>query len=322
MEAWSARKRRWAVLSAGVAVIGLLTALFYVMVMDIAREFPVASEGSAVAPWDSSRPVVRIGVISRYPPTVIYRGYQPIMDYLTASTPYQFELSLSEDYNDALQQLITGRVAAVFLGSYLYVKAHERYGVIPILKPLNENAQPLSRSALFVASRSGIRAVGDLAGKSLALPSAESFSGNWLSNERLAQHGFRAADLGSVRHFSHHHTVIAQVLRGAYDAGVTREHLVKNLLNDGLRVILYSDPIPSSPIAVAPGCDPEVIGAVRKALLAVNRDEGRRVEITRDWDGEFVNGFVQATDADYAIIRRVIGGRAEPSGPGSGGVRP
>ena len=50
------------------------------------------------------------------------------MDYLTASTPYQFELSLSEDYNDALQQLITGRVAAVFLGSYLYVKAHERYG--------------------------------------------------------------------------------------------------------------------------------------------------------------------------------------------------
>lgn len=316
MEGWSARKRRWAVLCGGGAVIACLTALFYILVMDIGREFPVSGEGPAVAAADTSRRLVRIAVISRYPPTVIYRGYQPIMDYLTAATPYRFELLLSEDYNEALQHVISGRATAVFLGSLLYVKAHERYGVIPILKPLNENAQPLSRSILFVATRSEIRTVGDLAGKSLALPSVESFSGNWLSPARLAHYGVRLTDLRTVRHFSHHHTVIAQVLRGASDAGVTREHLVKELLNDGLRAILYSEPIPSSPIAVAPGFDREVVGALCEALLAVNRDERRRAEITHDWDGEFRNGFVQATDSDYAVIRRLVAESPVPSDAG------
>ena len=40
MEAWSAGKRRWAIVCTGAAVIGLLTALFYMMVMDIARAVP------------------------------------------------------------------------------------------------------------------------------------------------------------------------------------------------------------------------------------------------------------------------------------------
>jgi phosphonate transport system substrate-binding protein len=290
--------------------------------MDIGREFPASGDGAVFAAAETGRPVVRMGVISRYPPTVIYRGYQPIMDYLSASTPYRFELQLSDDYNDALQQLIAGKVAAVFLGSYLYVKAHARYGVIPILMPVNENGQPLSRSVLFVASRSSIREIKDLAGRSLALPSAESFSGNWLGREFLARHGLHAADLRSVRHFSHHHTVIAQVLRGNYDAGVTREHLVKDLLNDGLRVILTSDPIPSSPIAVAPGCDPQVVAAIRTALLSVTAAAGRRPEITHDWDSEFIYGFVPASDNDYAIIRTVMAEWADSSAAGVREVRP
>lgn len=296
-----------AILTAALIVIAVFTAVFYHLVMDIERDFSLHPRLAAVDSTSLTKPVVYVGVISRYRPRVIYRGYQPIMDYLTANTPYRFELRLSKDYNAALQNLISRRVSAVFLGSYLYVHAHTKYGVIPILKPLNENLQPVSRSVLIVNPRAGIKVPRDLMGKKLALPAKESFSSNWIIDYELARHGIKPHDLAAIHNFSHHHTVIAQVLNGNFDAGVTREYLVKDLFDNGLRAMLYSDPIPSSPIAVAANYDREIIGAMQTALLAVNRDEKRRREITPDWDGEFVNGFVTAADSDYAIVRTLLG---------------
>jgi len=284
-------------------VVAGLTALFYAIVMDIRRDY---RETSGLPVGDSvlaHKPVVFVGVISRYPPTILFRGYQPIMDYLTENTPYRFELLLSQDYNEALQNLVSSRVSAVFLGSYLYVQAHARYGIIPVLKPLNENLQPVSRSVLIAGISTPIHSVRDLIGRRLALPSTESFSAHWIMDYECARNGIAPSDFAMVHNFSHHHTVIAQVTNGAYDAGVTREYLVKDLLGKQLRAVVYSDPIPSSPLAVLKDHNTEVIGAIKAALLAVNRDGSRRVDITRGWDGEFVNGFVEASDADYAPVR-------------------
>jgi len=288
-----------------LCLIAGLTALFYSIAMDIERDYVAGPEVPAADSLTARKPVVYVGVISRYPPTILFRGYQPIMDYLTETTPYRFELLLSQDYNEALRNLISRRVSAVFLGSYLYVQAHERYGVVPVLKPLNENRQPVSRSVLIAGSTTSIRSIRDLPGKRLALPSTESFSAHWIMDYECARNGITDADFAAVHNFSHHHTVIAQVLNGAYDAGVTREYLVRDLLGKQLRAVAYSDPIPSSPLAVLKDHDRGVIGAMKAALLAVNSDSSRRGQITRGWDGEFVNGFVEASDADYAPVRQL-----------------
>jgi phosphonate transport system substrate-binding protein len=312
LPSWLTRLRLRTLLLTGFGITAFLTLLFYLIVMDIEMEFPLTE---LLPPIDSAalaKPAVHVGVISRYPPTIMFRGYQPIMDYLTAHTPYRFELLLGRDYNEALEHLVAHRVAAVFLGSYLYVRAHELYGVVPVLKPLNENRQPLSRSALIVRENSSIRSLGDLAGRTLALPSAESFSANWLADELLPHAGLSLADLGRVQNFSHHHTVIAQVLNGTFDAGVTRELLVRDAFGSGLRIVALSDPIPSSPLAVLPDADSAVTRAMCQALLAVNRDEQLRTRLTREWDVEFVNGFVDATDADYEVVRRIV--RIPPRG--------
>jgi phosphonate transport system substrate-binding protein len=296
------------IIAAGLVVLVGLTIIFYAIAMDIEREMPLPSDSVTAKTDAGSKPVVMIGVISRYPPTIMYRGYQPIMDYLTSQTAYRFELLLSRDYNEALHSLITNKVSAVFLGSYLYVKAHERHPVIPILMPLNETLKPVSRSVLFVRNNSPISSPKDLKGKKLALPSTESFSSQWVLEYELARDGLTKDSLAEVHHFSHHHTVIAQVLNGTYDAGVTREYLLKGLLNHGFRAVVYSVPIPSSPIATTQNSDPAIIAAIKTALLAVNKDETQRAIVTRDWDGEFVYGFVEATDADYDIVRSVIDG--------------
>ncbi|MCU0453908.1 MAG: PhnD/SsuA/transferrin family substrate-binding protein [Bacteroidetes bacterium] len=297
--------RRWALwLIAVSAGLSLSTIVFYSIVMDVSQPYAVVVKGDAIDPTAASKPVVRIAVISRYPPTVTFRGYQPIMDYLTARTPYRFELLLGSDYAEALQHLLSGKAAAVFLGSYLYARERERADIIPILKPLNEQGEAVTRSVLFVRSTSTARAIGDLRGRRLALPSAESYSANWAVAELLPSNGLAEGGLAAVQNFAHHHTVIAKVLNGSFDAGITREHLIKDLVGSSIRVIATSVPIPSPPIVVRRTETPAVIAAIREALLEVGRDEERRRILTKDWDIEFVHGFAPAAAEDYEPVRR------------------
>ena len=291
------------VLSLGVASI-----ILYSWTTDIGQGFPPSPPGqrsSAV----SRKPVLSIGVVSRYPPPVIYHGYQPIMDYLTERTPYIFELRPAGSYQEAVDRLVQGETAAAFLGTYIYVRAHDQFGVRAILKPLNENGEPLSRSVLITRSGSPIQNVRDLAGKRLALPSQDSFSGNWLP---LAEFGPDEAPV--VRHFSHHHSVGYQVLRGAFDAGVVKERVAREFTNRDIRIVLSSSPIPGSPLVVRKDCDTAIVRAIRTALLDIDVRRSYDRELVQQWDQEFRYGFAEATEEDFNGIRGLLQGR--------GGKRP
>jgi phosphonate transport system substrate-binding protein len=253
----------------------------------------------------TSKEIVYISVISRYPPNIIYRGYQPILDYLTSQTEYRFELKLCSDYNEAVRMLIAHDAAAAFLGSYVYIKAHEEYGVLPILKPLNSNHEPFSRSVLFTSGAKQIFSINDLRHRSLALPSQESFSSNWLLHSILKKNNMHRSDLGKVMNFPHHQSVIDNVLRGSFDAGVTREHLLTKLKNQNVRILMYSDPFPSSPIVVARDHSAAVVKAITTALLKVKQAGNGADEVTKGWDNEFIYGFVEASDTDYNAVRAI-----------------
>lgn len=299
-------KKKLISIVAGIVLLALVfTVVFYQYTLDIASDQVIRSTGSVIDSTSLSKPVVFLGVISRYPPNIIYHGYQPILDYLTSKTPYRFELKLSDDYNQAVQMLARKEVAAAFLGSYVYVQAHREYGIIPILKPLNENFEPFSRSVVITGITSKVFSISELKGKRIALPSKESFSSIWLIRNEIRKHGIREQDLAEIRNFPHHQSVIHNVAKNVYDAGVTREYLVKKLINKSLRVLLYSDPVPTSPIVVAADYPKDIIKAIKETLLAVNQSNPDRATITKGWDIEFVNGFVEAVDHDYDSIRRL-----------------
>lgn len=285
-------------------VIIIITILFYYSITDISRT--EINPGVKHEYHDhSDKKTVYIGVISRYPPHILYQGYQPMLDYLTACTNYRFELKLSSDYNSAVTNLINKEVSAAFLGSYLYVQANKQYGIIPILKPLNENFEPFSRSALITKENSGIKSIRDLRNKKLALPSKESFSSNWITKKEFKEFGIKESDLKSLKNFPHHQNVIFQVLNGNYDAGVVRGSLLKDYKNSDLKVIAYSEPISTPPLVVAPGYDKEIVREIKNALLSLAQKEKAREGITKNWDKEFIYGFIEANDSDYNYIRQI-----------------
>ena len=87
--------------------------------------------------------------------------------------------------------------------------------------------------------------------------------------------------------------------------GVTREYLVTSQIKEKVKIILYSDPIPTSPLVVAPNYDKELVKEIKKALIEINNNIKKRQEITKGWDNEFVYGFTEAIDSDYNIIRQI-----------------
>jgi phosphate/phosphite/phosphonate ABC transporter binding protein len=282
--------------------------LFFGFFQDISTPQPAAPVPE-VARQPAAKLVVYVGVISRYAPTTIYQGYQPIMDYLTEVTPYRFELKLGRTYWETVEHLASGKVAVAFLGRKVYLQARERYGLTAILKPLNDDYQPEFQDAVITRSESAINSLEDLVGRTLALPSQDSYSGNWLRAAGFASPGGGKWPLKAVRHFEHHHTVVYQVLRGNFDAGVVRESVAEEYLSKGVKIIARSEPVPGSPIVVGKQQDRVVVEAFKRALLAVDPRQPALADRLAGWDKEFRYGFAPARDSDYDRVQKILAPR-------------
>jgi phosphonate transport system substrate-binding protein len=282
------------------------TFLFYKSAIDISTKIPSGKqEFNSVS--EKEKLTVYIGVISRYPPNIIFKGYQPIIDYLNQNEKFQFELKLSTSYSETVNQLINGDVAVAFFGSLLYINAHERYRIIPILKPLNEDFKPFFKSVVFVKSSSNINSIKDLKGRRIALPSSESFSGNWLVKYELSKHNILENDIKEIKNFAYHQNVIYQVLNGDFDAGVVKDRVIEEYNDRNIKIIGYSEPVPGSPIVAAINHDPEIIDAIKSLLLKIDLKLPKYQELVKSWDKEFIYGFVEANDSDYDLIRKYSG---------------
>lgn len=300
-------RKKYLILISSAFLVGILiTVLFYEYVVDISTV--IRPEANTVEKTNHlKKPICYVGVISRYPPNIIFNGYQPIIDYLNQNEKYHFELKLSTSYSETVDQLINGKISIAFFGSLLYINAHKQYGIVPILKPLNEDHKPFFRSILFTRNNSGINTTEDLTGKKIALPSQESFSGNWLIKYELKKIGVSEKNLTEIKNFPFHQNVIFQVINGNYDVGVVKDKVFKDYKNRDLKLVAYSEPVPGSPIVAAQDYDSGVIETIKSFLLKIDLTKPYYQKLVKNWDEEFIYGFVEANDSDYNLIRKYSG---------------
>ena len=237
------------------------------------------------------RPSVRIGVISRFAPNVIYAGYQPIMDYLNRHGSHHYELALSTSYLDAVEHLRAGEVAASFLGAWIYAHLEADSALVPLVAPLNARGRSEFHAVLVVGQASTLRSPVDLRGRKVAVPSPQSWSGNWLQTTGLVEVGLSTADLDTIHHFDHHQTVAWQVLRGLFHAGVVKESVAAEFRREGLRELARSGPIPGPPLVCSLHAPPAVLAEIRDLLLALDPDDPDDRAVLASWTREFSHGF-------------------------------
>ena len=297
-------KVRYLVLACLVILVLLLSSnLIYYDILDIAT----VKKNADNAPALKKKPVRYFGVISRYSPFLIYEGYQPVMDYLSENTLYRFELKLSKNYEQTIRQLAGGEVAAAFLGSYLYIKKRKPFHLRCILKPLNQNRKPYFHSVLIYSANRPLKDIADLAHKKIALPAPLSYSANWLLSDILPRLGLPQSALDSVHFFSHHNTVVYQVLKGKFDAGVVKERVARDYFHQGIRILARSPGFPSSPVVVSFKTDSALVRQIRQALLKIDISRPGCQRLLSGWDAEFRYGFVPANDADYDSLAALMG---------------
>lgn len=264
----------------------------------------------------SFKPSVKFGVITRYNPVIMYKNYQPILDYLTEHTPYRFELKLGKTYEDAVNFLQNRDTDLASFGAVTYIEAHKKYGAKAILRPLNKDGSAFYRSITVVRNDSDIKILSDLRNRSFAFASIKSTSGNLIPRYYLAKAGVHLKDLRSYVNLRHHDSVAKAVLKGEYDAGSMKDVIALKYIPKGLRIIFVSDPIPSVPFAVRNDAPEEFVESVKKALLAIDPGSPHYKKIGRYWDEEFKNGFIEANDSDYDGIRKML--NDIPQGCGKG----
>ena len=264
----------------------------------------------------ADKPVIRFGVIPRYNPLVMYKRYQPIMDYLSAETPYRFELKISRDYPEAVSFLQKGVTQVSSLGDLTFAEASIEYQAIPILKPLNREGSPFYRSAIIVRADSPLKSVEELRGKTMAFGSLHSTSGNLIPRYLLSNHGVGLRDLKAYVNLQHHDAVAKAILKGQYAAGAVKDVVAEKYLPHGLRILAWSAPIPAVPLVVRRDAPPDVVKALTAALLKLDRNNPKHRAIMQTWDDEFRYGFAPAVIGDYSGIFRMI--RDIPMGCGIG----
>ena len=245
------------------------------------------------------KPVVFFGINLRYSPRTMYLRYQPLMDYLTENTPYRFELIISRDYRQALNDLKEGRAMISSLGDGAFVDAILMYGAVPIVKPLNMEGKPLYRAAIVVPRDSSILRIQELKRKRFAFGSSHSLTGNLVPRFMLEQGGVGISQLEYQTSLKNHDAVTKAILKGQYDAGAVKDLFAAKYRQYGLRVLAYSPPMPSVPLVIRPDAPTELRKSVTAALLRLDPRNPAHRKIMSQWDEEFRHGFAPASVHDY-----------------------
>lgn len=259
-------------------------------------------------------PVIYFGVIPRYNPMLMYRSYQPLMDYLTEHTSYHFEMKLARNYTEAVKLMRTGVTPIASLGDVTFVEAFHLFAAIPILKPLNADGNPYYRSIIILPEDSPLRSLQDLRGKTFAFGDSHSTSGNLIPRHYLYRHGITLFDLGSYENLPSHDAVVKAVLKHQVDAGAVKDVVARRYERHGLRFLESSELIPSVPIVVRPDAPEPLVREVKQALLAIDVRDPQMAERLKSWDPEFSHGFVEASLEDYRQVINILEGVREGCG--------
>jgi len=264
----------------------------------------------------SQKKVIYIGVIPKDNPRLIYERYQPLLDYLTERTSFRYELVVKKNYADTVGALGRGEIDMAFLGPLTYLEARQAYGATCILRPKGIYGNGTYKSIIITRKGSNLKSPSDLKNKKVAFAAVKSTSGNLIPRYLLANHGIHLSELSGYANFDYHDSVAKAVLRGQFDAGAVRDTVATRYERLGLERFMESRPIPTGPLVVSPSASYKIVEEVREALLSLDPSRPEDRKVLERLDDEFKNGFMLATDSDYADIRSLINSVPETCGRG------
>ncbi|KJS49221.1 MAG: hypothetical protein VR66_09755 [Peptococcaceae bacterium BRH_c23] len=261
-------------------------------------------QNPVVAKRDVTSSVYTFSFDRRMDPAEDVKMYAPFLEYLERTTGYNFKLRPMAQNQNLIEELGTGRVDIAAIGTLSYLKAHQKYGVRPVVRGITEQGKAEYRALIITSTNSNLRSLSDLRGKTFTFGSDTSTQGYLIPLIMLTEAGVKLTDLTGYTFAGSHFDTANAVISGRYAAGGIQDTLGRELANKGLvRILAESKEFPSSTISVSPSLPTDVVKKVQEALLKFT-PEGNDKGMLYHWDQtEMPLGFVSTDDKDFEKAR-------------------
>jgi phosphonate transport system substrate-binding protein len=227
----------------------------------------------------------------------------PLRDYLAKAIGQAVKLVIPTNYNATVEALGNGSLDFAYLGALTYLKAHERYGVIPLVQ---RSIDKQFHSIFVTQSSSAIKTLADTKCKSFAFGDINSTSGHLIPYRELKKAGVDADRDLKFRYTGSHSATLKAVETGASDAGALDETVFKSMIADGsangskVRIFHTSEPFVDYVWVANKSVSPATRDKFANAFLKLKPGQNDEIlEILRGKE------FVRVSDSEYEFVRSV-----------------
>jgi phosphonate transport system substrate-binding protein len=236
---------------------------------------------SAANSGDCPNGRVRFGVEPYEDPAKLKPAYEVLAKALTSKLGCEVELQVVDDYAAEVLAMRNDKLEIAQFGPLGYVFAAQKAGAEPMVSFADGSGKLTSYTAgIWVPKDSPVQKIEDLRGKSLALSSVGSASG-----DALPRYGLKKHDVGDVKldYAGGHPEAMLSLINGKVDAAEINSQTLATARSAGtfdeskFRQVWKSEPIPNDPITVRGDLDPAFKDKVRKALLQLETADVEKV---------------------------------------------
>jgi phosphonate transport system substrate-binding protein len=212
-------------------------------------------------------------------------------------------------YGNIIERFNAEKMDGAFFGSFIYALAHSQLGVEAIARPVNLDGTSTYQGYLFARKDSGIRTSADMKGKRFAFVDRATTAGYLFPLAYFKENGI--ADprlyLGEIFFAGSHDAAIQAVLNKEADIGAAKNTIFDQTAAENPRIekemiiLATSDVVPQNCLAVRKDLDPELKGALKKALFDMESNEEGREALQRFG----ARDFIETSEKDYAYFYKL-----------------
>lgn len=226
---------------------------------------------------------VRFGVEPYEDPAKLEPAYRVLAGALEKKLDCPVSLQIVEDYSAEVLAMRNKRLDLGQFGPLGFVFASQRAGAEPVASFGTADGKPSTYTAgIWVKKDSPVHTLADLRGRSLALGSPGSTSGDALPRYALTRAGLKEGQVRTTYSGGHPESLLA-LTGGTVDAAQINSQTLATATKAGTfrpaeyRRIWTSEPIPNDPITVRGDAPPAFKKAVREALLQLSPKDVEKV---------------------------------------------
>ena len=255
---------------------------------------------------ESSPEILRIGLLPEENPDSIKKRYTPLAQYLADNLQIPFELIISKDYNELVEQFANGKLDIAHFGGLTFLQAHQQADAIPLVMrdiDVNFSTYFLAREHKHVEDLSTFKGLPFSFGAKL------STSGHLMPRYFLDTKGIKPENFFSdVRYSGAHDKTALWVNDGTIELGAANSQIINSMFASGeldpqrIHIVWETPPYANYVWAVRPNITESFQNKLFNLFLSLLPSNKNHAEILSNLGA---GGFIPANLDDFDALREV-----------------